>query len=253
MNLDKFGILGAVIICNGPPTDLPTTNNSLSLSLTKGMHHHQTTLADRTIVDTRVSARNQNKKVSKHQRIELSQHPVEDEEALGMDDDNDSSLLSSQLGIMLLPEDPGSGKETEEEDEVRSFAATAGNPHLSQCQHDLPHNLASGDNGPPGLGTIISDPLDKALDRLPSLLEHESALLKLDKILWKPHTCTTFDLVISWLEEALPDNTFKDQSKLPRCKMLMKCLDAKFKTRPHELVTVSLETGIEDSGIDGYH
>ncbi len=30
-----------------------------------------------------------------------------------MDDNNDSSLLSNQLGIMLLPEDPGSGEETE--------------------------------------------------------------------------------------------------------------------------------------------
>jgi hypothetical protein len=33
----------------------------------------------------------------------------------------------------------------------------------------------------------------------------------------------------------------------------MKCLDAKFKTLPHEVVTVSLETGTEDSGINGYH
>jgi hypothetical protein len=107
--------------------------------------------------------------------------------------------------------------------------------------------------GPPGLGTIISDPLDKALDRLPSLLEHESALLKLNKILWKPRTRTTFKSVISWLEEALHDNTLKDQSKLPRCKTLMKRLDAKFKTLPHELVTVFLETGTKDSGIDGYH
>jgi hypothetical protein len=106
---------------------------------------------------------------------------------------------------------------------------------LNQHQHDLPSDLASGNNGPPGLGTIKSDPLDKALDRLPSLLEHESALLKLNKILWKPLTLTTFNLLISWQEEALCDNTFKDQSKLPRFKMLMKCLDAKFKTLPHEL------------------
>jgi hypothetical protein len=35
-----------------------------------------------------------------------------------MDDDNDSSLLSSQSGIMLLPEDPWSREDTEEEDKV---------------------------------------------------------------------------------------------------------------------------------------
>jgi hypothetical protein len=111
---------------------------------------------------------------------------------------------------MLLSEDPGSEEETEEEDKARSFATTAGNPQLNQCQHDLPPDLASGSNGSPGLGTIISDPLIKAFDRLPSLLEHKSALLNLDKILWKPHTHITFNLVILWLEEALHDNTFKD-------------------------------------------
>jgi hypothetical protein len=142
---------------------------------------------------------------------------------------------------LLLPEDPGSGEETEEEDKVQSFATTGGNPHLNQHQHDLPPDLASSNSGPPGLGTIISDPLDKALDRLPSLLEHkESALLELDEILRKPHTCTTFNSVISWLKEALHDNMFKGQSKLPRCKTLIKHLDAKFKTLPHKLVTVSL-------------
>jgi hypothetical protein len=54
MNLDKFFILGAVIICNGPLTDLPTNKNSSSslLTTTKGMYHHQTTLADGTVVDT---------------------------------------------------------------------------------------------------------------------------------------------------------------------------------------------------------
>jgi hypothetical protein len=58
MNLDTFGILGAVIIYNGPPTDLPANNNSLLLSsTTKGTYHHQTTLADGMVVDSRVSAK----------------------------------------------------------------------------------------------------------------------------------------------------------------------------------------------------
>jgi hypothetical protein len=49
--------------------------------------------------------------------------------------------------------------------------------------------------------------------------------------------------VVAWLEAALRDNTFKDLSKLPRRKSLMKRLNAKFRTPPHELKTVALETG----------
>jgi hypothetical protein len=76
----KFGILGAVIICNGSPTDLPTNNDSSSLSLTttKGMYHHQTTLADGRVIEMLVSAWNENKNISKCQWIELGRHPVED-------------------------------------------------------------------------------------------------------------------------------------------------------------------------------
>jgi hypothetical protein len=86
-----------------------------------------------------------------------------------------------------------------------------------------------------------------------SLLDSEVALQDLDAILWKPHTHTTFDKVVDWLEQAFSPKTFKDESRLPRCKMLMKCLEAKFKTTKYKLFTVALETGTEQgSGPDAY-
>jgi hypothetical protein len=99
---------------------------------------------------------------------------------------------------------------------------------------------------------VVHDPLEAALERLPTLLDYESALLELDSILRKPHTHTSFDLVVAWLEAALRDNTFKDLSKLPRRKSLMKRLNAKFRTPPHELKTVALETGREEGGGDDF-
>jgi hypothetical protein len=80
---------------------------------------------------------------------------------------------------------------------------------------------------------------------------YESALLELDSILQKPCTRTSFDLVVAWLEAALHDNTFKDLSKLPRRKSVMKRLNAKFRTPPHKLKTVALETGRE-GGVDDF-
>jgi hypothetical protein len=64
--------------------------------------------------------------------------------------------------------------------------------------------------------TIVEHPLEDALSRLPSLLQYKSTLLELDKILAEPRTHTTYDDVVSWLELALHDNTFKDKPKLPR-------------------------------------
>jgi hypothetical protein len=64
--------------------------------------------------------------------------------------------------------------------------------------------------------TIVEDPLEDTLSRLPSLLQYESTLLELDKILSEPCTRTTYDDVVSWLELALHDNTFKDKPKLLR-------------------------------------
>jgi hypothetical protein len=69
----------------------------------------------------------------------------------------------------------------------------------------------------------------------------------------EPHTCTTFDKVVDGLEQALHHKTFKDESRCPRCKTLMKCLEAKFKTTKYKLSTVALETGMEQgSGPDAY-
>jgi hypothetical protein len=84
------------------------------------------------------------------------------------------------------------------------------------------------------------------------LLDYKSALLELDSIIRKPRTHTSFDLVVAWLEAALCNNTFKDLSKLPRRKSLMKCLNAKFRTPPHELKTVAIETGREEGGVDDF-
>jgi hypothetical protein len=99
---------------------------------------------------------------------------------------------------------------------------------------------------------VVHDPLEAALERLPTLLDYESALLELDSILQKLCTCTSFDLVVVWLEAALRNNTFKDLSKLPRQKSLMKRLNAKFCTPPHELKTVALETGREEGGVNDF-
>jgi hypothetical protein len=63
---------------------------------------------------------------------------------------------------------------------------------------------------------VVHDSLEAALERLPTLLDYELALLELDSILQKSCTCTSFELVVAWLEAALRDNTFKDLLKLPR-------------------------------------
>jgi hypothetical protein len=132
-----------------------------------------------------------------------------------------SSLLEASVGIQSFQDntqhDDGyadnwdDGAEADDE-AVMSFAATHGS--ANQHQHNLPPNLFSCD--PPPLGTIVEDPLEDALSRLPSLLQYESTLLELHQILSGPRTRTTYDDVVSWLELALCDNTFKDKPKLPR-------------------------------------
>jgi hypothetical protein len=77
-------------------------------------------------------------------------------------------------------------------------------------------------------------------------------LLELDQILSGPRTRNTYDDVVSWLELNLRDNTFRDKPKLPRRKALMKRLAKKFKTPPHELVPVTLESGTENGGVDEF-
>jgi hypothetical protein len=126
------------------------------------------------------------------------------------DDDDFSSLSTLQLEMFSNPGPGDNGEEPEEEEDedMHSYTAVAG------YQNEPPPDVASLSR--PGLGAVVHDPLEAALERLPTLLDYESALLKLDLILQKPHTCTSFDLVVAWLEAALHDNTFKDLSKLPR-------------------------------------
>jgi hypothetical protein len=62
------------VIIHGPPNKCPAnstsgSSSSSSSAKTKGMYQRRTTLGDGRVVETRVSVRNQNKPVSKHQRI----------------------------------------------------------------------------------------------------------------------------------------------------------------------------------------
>jgi len=221
-NLDVNGVLGAII--HGPPNKRPAnstsgSSSSSSSAKTKGTYQRRTTLGDRRVVETRVSVRNQNKPVSKRRWTELNVE--EDDEVHQEQEDDMSSLSEASVGIQSFQDntqhDDGyadnwdDGAEADDE-AVMSFAATHGG--ANQHQHNLPPNLSSCD--PPPLGTIVEDPLEDALSRLPSLLQYESTLLELDQILSGPRTRTTYDDVVSWLELALHDNTFKDKPKLPR-------------------------------------
>jgi hypothetical protein len=186
----------------------------------KGMLHRETILADGSVANTQVSARILKKQASKRQRMDPHFPPAEGDECKSMDedwDDNDFSSLSTlQLEMFSNPGPGDNGEEPEEEEDedMHSYAAAAG------YQNEPPPDVASLSSGaPPGLGAVVHDPLEAALERLPTLLDYKSALLELDLILQKPCTCTSFDLVVAWLEAALCDNTFKDLSKLPRQKV----------------------------------
>jgi hypothetical protein len=165
-------------------------------------------------------------------------------------DDNDFSSLSTLQSEMFLNPGPGGNgdePEEEEDEDMHSYATAAG------YQNEPPPDVASLSSGAPlGLGAVVHDPLEAALERLPTLLDYQSALLELESILQNPGTRTSFDLVVAWLEAALRDNTFKDLSKLPRQKSLMKHLNAKFHTPPHELKTVALQTGREEGGVNDF-
>jgi hypothetical protein len=183
----------------------------------KGMLHRETILADGSVTNTQVSARILKKQASKHQWMDPHFPPAEGDECKSMDEDWDdddfSSLSTLQLEMFSNPSPGDNGEEPEEEEDedMHSYAAAAG------YQNEPPPDIASLSSGaPPGLGAVVHDPLEAALERLPTLLDYESALLELDSILQKPHTRTSFDLVVVWLEAALRDNTFKDLSKLPR-------------------------------------
>jgi hypothetical protein len=184
----------------------------------KGRLHRETILADGSVTNTRVAARILKKRASKHQRMDPHFPPAEGDECKSMDedwDDDDFSSLSTLQSEMFL--NPGLGddgdkpEEEEEDEDMHSYATAAG------YQNEPPPDVASLSSGaPPGLGAVVHDPLEAALERLPTLLDYELALLELDSILRKPCTRTSFDLVVAWLEAALRNNTFKDLSKLPR-------------------------------------
>ena len=243
-NLDENGLLGAAISARRRrrrDADGGSSSSSSSAAA-KGMLHRKMTLADGSVASTRASARNLKKRSSKRQRAD----PGEGDDEGGDDD----SLPSLQSQALPRPQDEDDSVLSQDEDpELCSRAAAASD----QRQNELPPEVASfGSGAPPELGAVARDPLEAALERLPSLLDYESALLELDSILRKPRTRTTFDAVASWLEITLRDNAFKGLSKLPRRKSLMKRLDAKFHVPPHELVSVVLETGTEEGGIDDF-
>jgi len=180
-NLDVNGVLGA-IIHGRPPNKRPANSTSDSSSSstsakTKGTYQRRTTLGDGTVVETRVSVRNQNKLVSKRRRTELN---VEDdvEGHQEQQDDDMSSLSEASVGIQSFQDntqhddgyadDWDDGAEADDE-AVMSFAATHGGANQHQHNDFSPPNLSSCD--PPPLGTIVEDPLEDALSRLPSLLQ----------------------------------------------------------------------------------
>jgi hypothetical protein len=188
-NLDTIGILGTIIL---GPNKRPANSSSDSLSSsssakTKGTYQRRTTLGDRRVVETRVLVRNQNKLVSKRQRTE--QLNVEEDDEVHHERDDMSSLLDASAGILSFQDDTqhddgyadnwDDGAEADDE-AVMSFAATHGG--ANQHQHNLPPNLSSCD--PPPLGTIVEDPLEDALSRLPpyfSTSQHFSSSIRFSR------------------------------------------------------------------------
>jgi hypothetical protein len=142
----------------------------------KGTLHRETILADGSVANTRVSARILKKQASKHQRMDPHFPPAEGDECKSMDedwDDNDFSSLSTlQLEMFPNPSPGDDGDEPEEEDDedMHSYAAAAG------YQNEPPPDVASLSSGAlPDLGAVVHDPLEAALERLPTLLDYESS------------------------------------------------------------------------------
>jgi hypothetical protein len=182
MNLDENGLLGAVI--SGRCNDAAHGSSPSSSMAAKGTLHCETILADGSVTNTRVSARILKKWASKRQWMDPHFPPAEGDECKSMDedwDDDDFSSLSTLQSEMFLnpgPGDNGDEPEEEEDEDMHSYAAAAG------YQNEPPPDIASLSSGaPPGLGAVVHDPLEAALERLPSLLDYESALLELDLIL----------------------------------------------------------------------
>jgi len=258
-NLDENGLLGAIIFSRRSDADAPHGSSTSSSTAAKGTILRETILADGSVANTRVSARNLKNRASKRQRTGPHFPLAEDDECKsmgedGVDDDDDFSSLSTLQSEMFpnaCPGDDGDELDEGEEEEVQethSYAAAV----LGHQDEPTPDGASLSSGVPPGLGAVVHDPLEEALERLPTLLHYESALLELDSILRKPRTRTSFDLVVAWLEAALLNNTFKDMPKLARRKSLMKRLSSKFRTPPHELKTVALETGTEEGGVDDF-
>jgi hypothetical protein len=99
--------------------------------------------------------------------------PAEGDEFKSMDEDWDdddfSSLSTLQLEMFSNsgPGDNGEEPEEEEDEDMHSYAAAAG------FQNEPPPDVASLSSGaPPGLGAVVHDPLEAALERLPTLLDY---------------------------------------------------------------------------------
>jgi len=109
-NLDVSGIIGAVI--HGGRNDSAQRNSLSSSSMEAiGTLHCETVMADGSVANTRVSARNLKKRAfsAKRQRTDQPMDVDEDE------DDDDSSLSSRHSEMFLCP--PDDGNEMEEEDQ----------------------------------------------------------------------------------------------------------------------------------------
>jgi hypothetical protein len=171
-NLEENGLLGDVIFSHR--NDAAHGSSPSSSMVAKGMLHCETILADGSVANTQVSARIMKKWASRHQRTDPHFPPAEGDECKSMDedwDDNNFSSLST-LQSEMFP-NPGAGddgdkpeEEEEEDEDMHSYTAAAGYQNKP-----LPDIASLSSGAPPGLGAVVHDPLEAALERLPSLLD----------------------------------------------------------------------------------